>query len=349
MKNLYLSKVMVITFALFSIYPMDVQAVDNTWMPGECRAKNGTQIYTFNFTKTITDIKENEGDQIYADAYNWSATGGSYESQCNCPAGWQGGYAYFKGESSLPVYKTEPNRTFYEIDNNLAFAIQSYIHGRGSFYVPFYDKDNIGAGSGVCTSSQSESGGKGSIDLLIIKPFIGNYIIRPTTLFRLYGSVVKNSYGTVPMAQVDMHGTITVSQSCEINSGNSIQVNFGEMNNGNFKNKGSKPEGVNSKTIHLGYKCNLVSQGMDVKMRFTGQNDTNHPTALATTNPDIGVVIEDGNGNPVQPNTGSLPMTLDYNTQTGSVDIITYPVSTTGNIPVVGQFTSRATVVVDFQ
>lgn len=348
MKNLYLAKVMGVTLALFSTYPLCVQAVDNSWMPGECRAKNGTQTYTFDFTKTITDIKENEGDQIYADAYNWSATGGFYDSQCNCPVGWQSGYAYFKGESTLPVYKIDQNRTFYKINDNLSFAIQSYIHGKGSFYVPFI-QENAGAGSGVCTSSQSESGGRGSIDLLIIKPFIGQYNIPKTTLFKLYGSVVNGSFGTVPMAQVDMTGLITVSQSCLINSGNSIQVDFGEMNNGNFKSKGGKPEGVNTKTINLGYTCNLVSPGMDVKMRFTGQNDSNYPDALATTNPDIGVIIEDGNGNPIQPNTGSIPMTVDYNTQTGSVDIITYPVSTTGNIPVVGQFTSRATVVVDFQ
>ena len=329
-------------------YSCNLLAVDSSWVPGECRAVNGTQVYTYNFTKTVTDMSENEGDKVYDAAYNWNTTGNIYQSQCNCPDGWQSGYTYFKGESTLPVYKTEGNRTFYKINDNLAFAIQSYIWGRGNFYVPFIEQ-NGGAGPGVCTLATSESGGRGSIDLLIIKPFVGQYTIPPTTLFSLYGSLINGSFGNVPMSQVDMHGSITVSQSCEVNSGNSIQVDFGEMNNGNFKVKGTKPEGVNSKTLQLSYKCNLVSKGMDVKMRFTGQNDSNHPTALSTTNPDIGVVIEDGNGNPIQPNTGTIPMTVDYDTQTGSVDITTYPVSTTGNIPVVGQFTSRATVVVDFQ
>lgn len=323
-------------------------AVDSSWVPGECRPLNGTKQYVFNFIKTVTDIGENESDKVYDNAFTWSDNS-DYYIQCNCPSDFTTGWpVYFKGESSLPKYKEDGSKTYYKINENLAFSMRSYIYKQGTHNIPF-NMPNGGSGLAVCTNNLTQTGSVGELDLLIIKPFIGDIDILPTTLFSLYGTVTKDSFGTIPLAQVNINGSVTVRQSCEVNAGNSISVDFGDMYNGNFKGKGLKPEGVNSKQLQLGYKCYLVSKGMDVKMRFTGQSDSQYPAAFATTNPDIGVIIEDGNGNPLAPNTGTLPMTVDYDTQTGSVDITTYPVSTTGNIPVLGEFTSRATVVVDFQ
>ncbi len=322
-------------------------AVDSTWLPGECRPLTGTKSYIFNFNKTITNIIENQDDQEYGNAYTWKDSS-NYISQCNCPNDWNGGPVYWKGESSLPFHKEINGKKFYKINDKLAFSMRTYIWNKGLINVPF-NEGNSGSGREVCSTVNTTTGSEGVVDLLVIKPFLGQEIIPLTELFNLYGTLIPNAFGTYPSAKVSMVGSVTVNQSCEVNAGQAIQVDFGDMFNGNFKGQGSKPEGVATKTLQLGYKCNLVSQGMNVSMKFTGQNDSQYPTAFATTNQDIGVVIEDGNGNRLQPNTGSLPMTVDYNTQTGSVNITTYPVSTTGKIPIVGQFTSRATVVVDFQ
>lgn len=324
-------------------------AADSSWLPGECRANDGTKIFSFSFIKTITDVKDNSVDQVFPGIYQWTVAGGSYSGECYCPTPIAPGPAYFKAESSLPLYTQQGTKNFYKINDELAAAIRIEIKGQGQVDVPF-EINNIGDSADKCNDHLSySSGAVGSLDLMIIKPFIGIIPIQQTVLANLYSSLIPKIYGPIPISQVQINGHVTVNQSCEINAGNSIQVDFGDMYNGNFKGKGTKPEGVNSKTIQLGYKCNLVSKGMDVNMRFTGQSDSNYPNAFSTNNPDIGVIIQDGSGNPIQPNTGTIPMTVDYDTQTGSVDITTYPVSTTGNIPVVGQFTSRATVVVDFQ
>lgn len=331
-------------------------AVDGSWMPGECRPINssggyvGSHNFHFNFIKQITDLQDNDQDKSYTGAFSWNDSS-SYYAQCYCSDNWPHNVTYYKAQppTKLVVYKKVGNKTYYKINENLAFAMQVYLNGRGYFDVPFTEPNSGNGNSDHCTSTRAASGASGSVDLLIIKPFIGSQNIPTENLIEFYGSVVNGSFGSIPLAVISMAGSVTVQQSCEVNAGNSVQINFGDMYNGNFKGQGSKPEGVNSKTIQLGYKCHMISKGMDVKMRFTGQSDSQYSTAFATTNPDIGVVIEDGNGNLIAPNTGSLPMTVDYDTQTGSVNIITYPVSTTGNIPVVGQFTSRATVVVDFQ
>lgn len=350
MKNLYSTSATVACFALLFSYSSNVHAVDSSWLPGECRPLNGTKSYTFNFLKTVNDISENETSKEYPNAFQWSDNS-QYNIQCNCMGSTTppNPYVYFQTVSNLTPHKTIDNRTFYKISDNLAVASRSYISGRGDINVPFSDYSNTGAPPDICSDQSAKSGSDGNLDLLITSPFIGQMPIPNTNIFNLYASVVPGSYGIVPIAQVNITGLVTVQQSCEINAGQSIQVDFGDMFNGNFKGPRLKPEGVPSKKLQLSYKCYLVSKGMDVKMRFTGQNDSNYPTALATTNPDIGIIIEDGNGSLIQPNTGTIPMTVDYDTQTGSVDITTYPVSTTGNIPVVGQFTSRATVVVDFQ
>lgn len=351
MKNLYLASVMGVTLALCSTYSNDAQAVDSSWFPGECRPLQGTKQYIFNFVKTVTDVSENETNKMYNNAFSWSDNS-NYNIACNCLNFATLDPVYFKAEpgKTLIPYLSMGAKNFYKLsnDSNLAVAMRVYIDKVGLFNVPF-EQPNAGAGLAVCSDNLARSGSQGELDLLIVSPFLGQVAIPSTNLLNLYGTVTDGSYGVTPLSSVNITGSVTVQQSCEINAGQSIQVDFGDIMNGNFKGKGSKPVGTSSKTLHLGYKCYLVSKGMDVKMRFTGQNDSNYPDALATTNPDIGIIIADGNGNPVQPNTGTLPMTVDYNTQTGSVDITTYPVSTTGNIPVVGQFTSRATVVVDFQ
>ncbi|WP_415344285.1 fimbrial protein [Enterobacter hormaechei] len=347
MKNLYTTSATVAFLAILFSYSSNVHAVDSSWLPGECRPLQGTKQYTFNFVKTINDVSENESNKSYDSAFTW-ADNSNYNIGCNCVNFTNMDPVYFKAETTLPPYMTINNKSYYKISQNLAVAMRSYVSQRGHFEVPF-EEPNLGVGSTVCTEIQAKSGSEGELYLLITSPFLGQVTIPTTNILNVYGSTVKGSFGTIPLAKVNIVGSVTVQQSCEINAGQSIQVDFGDMFNGNFKGKGLKPEGVSSKKLQLGYKCYLVSKGMDVKMRFTGQNDSNYPIALSTTNPDIGVVIEDGNGNPVQPNTGTIPMTVDYDTQTGSVDITTYPVSTTGNIPVVGQFTSRATVVVDFQ
>ncbi|MEA5204760.1 fimbrial protein [Enterobacter mori] len=349
MKPLYFANVIGTLLASLSFYSNIAYAVDSSWLPGECRPIQSTKQYTFNFLKTVTDIKENINDTKYDNAFSW--TGNSeYYIQCNCTPDFisNGGPVYFKGESPLPIYKVDGEKTYYKITDNLAVAMRSYIWKQGTINVPF-EMPNGGSGQTVCTNNLTQSGSQGELDLMIIKPILGVMNIPQTTIFNIYGTVLKGSFGTTPLAQVSINGSVTVTQSCEVNAGQAIQVDFGDMFNGNFKGQGSKPEGVATKSLQLGYKCNLVSPGMNVSMKFTGQNDSQYPSAFATTNQDIGVVIEDGNGNRLQPNTGSLPMTIDYNNQTGSVNITTYPVSTTGNIPVVGQFTSRATVVVDFQ
>ena len=350
MKPLYIASLVAAILSPIITVSTNAHAVDSSWLPGECRPLNGTKSYTFNFLKTVNDISENEKSKEYPNAFQWSDNT-QYNIQCNCMGSSTppNPHVYFKTVTNLKLHTTINNKNFYKVSDNLAVASRSYISGKGDINVPFSDYTNTGAPPNICSDQSAKSGSDGNLDLLITSPFIGQMPIPNTNIFNLYASVVPGSYGLVPIAQVNITGLVTVQQSCEINAGQSIQVDFGEMMNGNFKGRGSKPQGVSAKTLQLGYKCYLVSNGMDVKMRFTGQNDSNYPDALATTNPDIGVIIEDGNGNPVQPNTGTIPMTVDYDSQKGSVDITTYPVSTTGKIPVVGQFTSRATVVVDFQ
>lgn len=88
-------------------------------------------------------------------------------------------------------------------------------------------------------------------------------------------------------------------------------------------------------------------------MSFSGAPANGIPEALATTNPDVGVLIKDDSEQVIPVNTGEVPMPLDPSTdmtnRTGKVDILTAPVNLNGNTPQMGEFSGSASITIDIR
>lgn len=149
------------------------------------------------------------------------------------------------------------------------------------------------------------------------------------------------------MATVSISGQVIVPQTCSINAGQIVTVDFGSFMSGEFKNKGQMPTGYTPKTITVPIKCNGMDANASLTLRFQAEASADEPAAIKTSNDDVGVQITDSSGKVIEPNSGLLPFQLDDNMQ-ATVTFHAAPISTTGNAPAEGTFSATAYIRVDF-
>lgn len=75
------------------------------------------------------------------------------------------------------------------------------------------------------------TGSEVKVSFLINKPFVGQVAIPGTIVANLYGGLDASSStaSTDKLAEVRIVGDIVAPQSCEIDSGQVIEVNFGKI------------------------------------------------------------------------------------------------------------------------
>jgi type 1 fimbria pilin len=317
---------------------------------GFCTATNGTNLYTIPVNETLTDRGLNQPGQTFSSVF--SNIGAGYDGSCDCDQSDidKLGDGYFKAEY-LPS-TTPGSRDRYVIVNDYVdVSVAFKISGSSTLTpVPFTDESNDRYS---CNIRSFITGGSGSLTLLIKKPFVGKLEIPQRQLAAIWGTVRKGSYSSEPMTKVAMSGYIIVPQNCEINAGNVINVQFSPISRSKFLTKGQKPDGYLDERTTISYICNNIDDGVQVSMSFQAAADTEIPDAIATSNKNVGIIITDTNGIIIPPNTGEVPMpilrTNDYQNQKGAVDILSYPINTTGQSPGTGTFESHATIKLDIR
>ncbi|MFK8829459.1 fimbrial protein [Klebsiella michiganensis] len=318
---------------------------------GWCTPDNGTQAFSYNFgSKTVTDPAQNAPGTSFPDAFAWSL-GGTYPSTCDCDPSFGGGRpTYFHTQTSLPVGHNDGQRQYYKVNDYLEVATSIYVSGAVADYVntPWDSLSNIGTGTGAhCgVSADYSTGSQGKLSLYIAKSFIGVSNIN-TKIVDLYASDTSGSFGGTPMASVSIIGNVTVPQTCSINAGQIVTVDFDSFMSGEFKNKGQMPTGYMPKTITVPIKCNGMDANASLTLRFQAEASADEPAAIKTSNDDVGVQITDDSGKVIEPNSGLIPFQLDDNLQ-ATVTFHAAPISTTGNAPAEGTFSSTAYIRVDF-
>ncbi len=140
---------------------------------------------------------------------------------------------------------------------------------------------------------------------------------------------------------------ITVPQTCTLNAGQIVNVDFGNISSAAFKTAGAKPEGVNPITRDITVNCDNITSSTAMEMRL--QADKVSGNAVVSDNNDVGFVVADSNGNALTPNNLSSVISFMLNSTSGAnVTIRIYPVSVTGNKPSEGTVTSQAYLRIDF-
>ena len=150
---------------------------------------------------------------------------------------------------------------------------------------------------------------------------------------------IKNVYLSV---------NFTVPQTCIINAGQSLDLNFGVISTSAFTTAGVRAEGVSDIVRNIEISCNNIAENTAMTVRL--QADKVSGKAVVTNNnEDVGFVVADSNGTALMPNNISsiIPFNLGGDNKS-SVTIRVYPVSVTGNKPSEGPVTSQAYLRVDF-
>lgn len=313
---------------------------------GWCTTTNGTKIYNFPFIKQFDNPSDNSTGMYFNRTYQWSL-GGNYAANCDCTGS---AITYYKAEvpSTLTATRDHDGLHFYSINQYLEVATELYVGGARikNIATPFANESNLY--SSACTGITNwSSGGSGYVSLYFTRPFVGEVIIPNTKILDLYGTKVSGSYGGVPMSSIYMSGSVKVSQSCNINAGQVINVNFDNIMANDIRTNGAIANGFTPKVVNMTLACNNISNGVVVSLSFSGEPAGGDPTALKTDNTDIGIRVRDANNNIVPPVNGRLPVTFDYSSQSGTSSMTLAPMNVTGKPPAVGRFNAVATINVE--
>ena len=344
---LHLMQGMISIFFLILGYSYTAQAAT-----GWCTPVNGTQFFSYIYNRNITNPEDNKAGVFIDDPNGWNL-GGNYPISCDCDSSTLNTLRVFKAEvPSLPSYNQFNGKSYFSIDSYLAVAIESYLGGNKQRYqdVPFNNIDT-GVTQAGCNSvdPNADTGSRGRISLYIKKPFVGQVIIPSTPILQVFASKLADNYPGIPISQVNISGVITVPQSCEINSGQVINIDYGPILNTAIKTKGAKPLGFTEHVTELSYICTNVSEGVKLSFTFNGIPSNDDSNSLATTNENIGVRVENSNGETITPNLGELSAQYDYAINRGSTSFKSYPVNTTGQVPETGSFSTQATITINME
>lgn len=312
---------------------------------GWCTTTGGTKQFTFPFVESITDPSDNYAGLTKNRIYKWSS-GSGYNGTCDCTGN---AISFIKATVPLTFSNSTGGLNYYALNANLAVASELYISGNVGQYKPTPISNQTNNYSDGCGTTNYTSGAAGYLSLYFIKPFVGVSAIPLTKVLDIFVSKTSGSFSSVPMSSVYISGTVTVPQSCNINAGQVINVNLGDVMAENIKTNGAIANGYTPKIVNITLACTNIAAGVNVRLSLSGQPSAGNSSALATTNSDIGVKMTDQMSNVIPPNSGRLPVTMDYTSQTGVGILGLAPMNVTGNTPSAGSFTAVATVNAELQ
>lgn len=330
---------------------------------GPCSPTNGTQLFNAVMNETVTNIEDNTAGAVFPDFYTWNL-GKQYPGVCECPAGIETSEVWYKTVSPLTIGHISGDRTFYVVNNSIQVASEVYIGGDLGEYrkVPFDNTSNLRSDRAVCDVDNSspgmgfDTGGKGKLTMYINHPFVGEMVIPQTKIVDVFGTRKSGVYGATPLAEVNLSGTIIVPQGCELSSGSTLEIPFGDFKASDFKDrKGQIAKNATKFTKELQFKCTNISDGVKIFLHIEGTPNANDSNAIDMGNPDIGAVIEGANGKILVPNDTSVNQEMsvsalvDDTHRTASTTLSAYPISTTGKLPAAGEFNGIATMRIDVE
>lgn len=311
-----------------------------------CNNVNGSpSLVDYDLTTTLTPAQNQAGKTVQLTKSQ------EVNVQATCPAGSApDNRTYRSYVSPYPVVETDGLWKYLKLDPDyLEGAMQIQDSAVGNIYPPI-NNYLMGADDKVNTGEPFYIRDSNLIfQLKIAKPFVGSVVIPPKTMFNVYVTTTHDDPLSTVVYNIVYSGSITVPQSCEINAGQTILVDFGSLYSGSFNHAGEKPVDVRARSFNVPVKCSGVDSTVNLSMRVVATADSHDPQAIASDNPDVGVVVETRDGRALTPNDASsvAPFVTD-DAGRANIGLRAYPVSTTGNVPAEGAFTALANLRVDF-
>lgn len=329
---------------------------------GPCTPDGGTHNFSAVLEQTIADVSKNATGNVFPDFWSWDL-GGTYPAVCECPAGTDRATVYYRTTSPLSLGHSQGDRDFFVVNNYIQISADVWIEGgkKDYFKVPFANQDNGSTSRGGCDVDPDAginfaTGSKGKLTLYINHPFVGQLDIPSTKIVDLFGSYKSGVFGATPLASVFLSGHIIVPQGCELASGSTLEIPFGEFQSHDFKDrKGQMPTGAASITKELQFKCTNISDGVKIYLHIEGTPNENDSSAISMGNPDIGAIIKGESGNVLVPNSIAFEQEMnvsdlvDETHRVASTKLTFEPISTTGKMPTTGDYEGIATLRIDVE
>lgn len=272
--------------------------------------------------------------------------------QAVCPSGSSSDNSTYRSYvTNFPVVDTDGSWQYLRLDPDyIEGAMKIHDSFAGDFYPPV-KYTHMGVDSNVNQGKPFNVRDSNLIfKIRIVKSFIGTVTIPQQVMFNVYVTTHSGDPLSTVVYQITYSGTITVPQSCEINAGQTVLVDFGTLYSGDFKNAGQKPDDAPVKTFNVPIQCNgSINYPANLTLRVQATADAHFTQAVASDNADVGVVIADPGGKVLTPNdlNSNIPFTTDAAGK-ANVSLQAYPISTTGKSPAEGVFTALAFLRVDF-
>lgn len=336
-------KILVYVTVLMGIICMQSAARAYT---GECTMPGGkTNILTADLSEfNVTDPAFDKPGYIAEKDKAFISSGLPYKAICDNDK-----------NAETPVYTTtkvplpDSGDDWYKLNEYFSVKSQTYINGMRAVYInnPMTsESNNYYERHGQ--EANWETGGKGKISIRIDRAFVGFSSFNKEVL-KIYANTFKNGVSSKPLTILYLSGSVVVPQTCELDAGQTITMDFGSIGASAFSQAGAgnKPAGVNPQTHNIAIKCKNIDAQALLSLRV--EADKTAGNAIVSDNPDLGFVVADGNHTPLTPNTidSKIKFQLDDG-GAATVPVSAWPVSVTGNRPAEGKFTSEAYLRVDF-
>lgn len=262
-------------------------------------------------------------------------------------------WAAYSGENIPTDGHYENDWVYRKVDDYISVALRMTHSclGGGYVHVPFnvyvYSQNTctpFKPRQGQTTNSQQFFQSRIRIDKKIVSgTYSKNILVATTGQCQPAGCRERSGF----FKRVYLSISITVPQSCVINPGQTINVNFGTISTSAFKTAGAIAQGVRPKSERISVKCDNIAGNAQLTMRMLANKTSGN--IVVSDNNDVGFRVANNSGVPLIPNNLSsvIPFTLDSNARQ-NVTIQVYPVSVTGNKPKEGEVMAQAYLRVDF-
>lgn len=260
-------------------------------------------------------------------------------------------WAVYRGDSVPASGSGAASWTYTKLDDYISMAL-SITGPCGTNYFP-YNKQSLAEACAPAIFETSkdldvsarEFQSRIRIDKKIVSgTYVKNIFLAQEGRCQPFGCSTKD----VVYFNIYLNLSLTVPQSCELNAGQVINIDFGNISSGAFKTAGAIAQGVQPKSRDISVKCDNIAGNAQLTLRLQADK-TNGNIVVSDENNDVGFRVTNNSGTPLIPNNLSsvIPFTLDSNARQ-NVTIQAYPVSVTGNKPTEGPVTSRGYLRVDF-
>lgn len=335
---------------------------------GTCASVDGTHVLSLSFPQTKVSADRNVSGTTLIDIAD-ATSSDSYAVKCTCDAAHNnnGKYheIYYTGDPAPGmVYSgTYSGVPFYYLNEYMDVGTKIYILNAGYTSVPFEGVSNQVSASTThsCSSPTTlasqvrlDTGTNSHLSFHIKKSINGIVTIPLTDIAVLYAGLSHTTQPGDVIAKVRIKGSLVAPQSCTINGGQDITVDFDAIQASEFSSTVGQAITSRKITKTVDVSCtgmgDVKTQGVDVS--FDATQSSADGSLVATSNEDVGIKVYNKNNVAINVNGGTLPTDMGTTTllgrKNGSVTFSTAPASLSGARPQPGTFTASATLTIEF-